>query len=93
MKKQWVLLLFASALQLRAWAEEVPDVLPAGNWDTLPPPSADANDWPWWRGPTLDNVASPDQKPPLNWSEKENFLWKVTPPRWSRASPAGISSS
>src|SRR5262245_15386609 len=33
-------------------------------------------DWPQWRGP-LRSGASPDAKPPLNWSETNNVKWKV----------------
>jgi len=36
-----------------------------------------ATDWPWWRGPTRDGIAQPDQDPPLHWSETENVLWKA----------------
>jgi len=36
-----------------------------------------ANDWPWWRGPGLNNHAAADQNPPLQWSETENVLWRV----------------
>lgn len=44
-------------------------------------------DWPWWRGPTRDGVASPKQMPPLTWSEKENVLWKVHVPGRGHGSP------
>jgi len=37
-------------------------------------------DWPWWRGPNRDGVASPDQNPPLSWSDTENVLWKTPLP-------------
>jgi outer membrane protein assembly factor BamB len=37
-------------------------------------------DWPWWRGPNRNGVASSDQKPPLKWSESENVLWKSAVP-------------
>ena len=37
-------------------------------------------DWPWWRGPNRDGVASADQQPPLRWSEEENVLWKSPVP-------------
>ena len=35
------------------------------------------DDWPWWRGPGLNNHAAADQNPPLRWSEKEHVLWRV----------------
>jgi outer membrane protein assembly factor BamB len=36
-----------------------------------------SDDWPWWRGPTVDGVAAPGQKPPTAWSATRNVLWKV----------------
>ncbi|APZ96907.1 PQQ-binding-like beta-propeller repeat protein [Fuerstiella marisgermanici] len=39
-----------------------------------------AQDWPWWRGPHRNGIASSDQHPPLKWSETENVLWKVAVP-------------
>ena len=33
-------------------------------WDDLPPVRPAADDWPWWRGPSRDNKARPDQTPP-----------------------------
>ena len=36
----------------------------------------DHNDWPWWRGPTLDGIAVGTQDIPLEWSETKNVLWK-----------------
>jgi outer membrane protein assembly factor BamB len=33
-------------------------------------------DWPWWRGPERNGVASANQKPPLKWSATENVVWK-----------------
>lgn len=40
----------------------------------------EAGDWPWWRGPQRNGIASPNQTPPLAWSESENVLWKVAIP-------------
>ena len=40
----------------------------------------DSKDWPWWRGPSRNGEASPDQSPPLAWSEKQNVLWRVPLP-------------
>jgi outer membrane protein assembly factor BamB len=42
----------------------------------LPPIAVAAGDWPWWRGPTMDNH-SPDVKAPTSWSETKNILWKT----------------
>ena len=44
-------------------------------------------DWPWWRGPNRDGIASPDQSPPLEWSETENVLWKIEIPGRGHSSP------
>ena len=38
------------------------------------------DDWPWWRGPQRNGIASAKQSPPLTWSETENVLWKVPVP-------------
>ena len=44
------------------------------------------NDWPWWRGPTLDGK-SPDADPPLNWTEQKNILWRTPLTGRGHASP------
>lgn len=38
------------------------------------------DDWPWWRGPNRDGVASSAQAPPLTWSKSENVLWRTAIP-------------
>ena len=38
------------------------------------------NDWPWWRGPRQDEIASGSQRPPKVWSETENVVWKTPIP-------------
>jgi outer membrane protein assembly factor BamB len=48
------------------------------------PPQAD--DWPWWRGPTFDGVAA-DQPVPLEWSETKNIVWKTPVPGRGHSSP------
>ena len=45
--------------------------------DDLPEVTAAEGDWPWWRGPTRNNVAAADQDPPIKWSETENVVWKT----------------
>ncbi|MEO8271896.1 MAG: PQQ-binding-like beta-propeller repeat protein, partial [Aureliella sp.] len=37
-------------------------------------------DWPWWRGPSRDGTADPEQTPPLQFSDSENVLWKAAVP-------------
>ena len=51
----------------------------ADGWDDLPAAAPGADDWPWWRGPTVNNVARADQnkKPPLEWGADRNILWRV----------------
>ena len=72
---------------LAAAEAPLPEVAPAPGWDNLPPAVADANDWPWWRGPTLNNHAPADQNPPVKWSEKENVLWHVQLPGRGHGTP------
>ena len=44
-------------------------------------------DWPWWRGPMRNGIASSDQTPPLKWSETENVKWKVALPGVGTSTP------
>jgi outer membrane protein assembly factor BamB len=58
------------------------------------PPAAEpvtvaADDWPWWRGPNRDGVAT-GSLPPLTWSETENVLWKAAVPGRGHGSPAVV---
>jgi len=46
-----------------------------------------SQDWPWWRGGTYDGIASPDQHPPMKWSDSENIIWKANLPGRSHGSP------
>ena len=43
-------------------------------------PALGPNDWPWWRGPQRNGIASADQSPPLNWSASRNIVWKSPVP-------------
>lgn len=45
------------------------------------------DDWPWWRGPNLDNVSGAPQDPPVRWSDTENVIWKVDVPGRGHGSP------
>jgi outer membrane protein assembly factor BamB len=49
-------------------------------------PSAD--NWPSWRGPTADGIASADARPPLNWDTEKNIKWKA--PLTGRGSATSI---
>jgi hypothetical protein len=46
-----------------------------------------ALDWPAWRGPTRDGIATPGQNPPTHWSETENIVWKTPIPGRGHSSP------
>jgi outer membrane protein assembly factor BamB len=45
-----------------------------------------ADNWPQWRGPTLDGVSS-EQGLPLRWSAEENVVWKLPLPARSGSTP------
>lgn len=47
---------------------------------------ARAENWPQWRGPTLNGVSS-EKNLPLRWSTDENVSWKLAMPGWSGATP------
>jgi outer membrane protein assembly factor BamB len=51
-----------------------------------------ADDWPWWRGPTRNGVANADPAPPLEWSEKENVLWRTEVPGRGHGSPIVVGN-
>ncbi|NOY40278.1 MAG: PQQ-binding-like beta-propeller repeat protein [Planctomycetes bacterium] len=36
-----------------------------------------SDDWPWWRGPNRNGVATDNQTPPQEWNEEKNVLWKT----------------
>lgn len=44
------------------------------------------DDWPQWRGPTLNGVSAAVGLP-TKWSKTENVLWKAPLPSWSGATP------
>ena len=85
----WMVLCAAVTLAFAVKAEDggYPDVAPKAGWDTLPPAKADAKDWPWWRGPTCDNIAPAGQKPPLAWGAGSNILWQVRLPGLGHSTP------
>lgn len=45
-----------------------------------------AENWPQWRGPSLDGV-SHETSLPVKWSTTENITWKLDLPAWSGATP------
>src|SRR5262249_37574226 len=51
----------------------------------------DANDWPWWRGPSRNGIAA-KQKVPIEWSETKNVVWKTPVPGRGHASPIVVGA-
>jgi outer membrane protein assembly factor BamB len=51
------------------------------------PVSARAENWPQWRGPTLDGV-SREKNLPASWSMSENLAWSVALPGMGSSTPA-----
>ena len=52
----------------------------------LPIAGALADNWPQWRGPSLNGVSS-EKNLPLHWSAQENITWKLAMPSWTGATP------
>lgn len=52
--------------------------------------AATSQDWPSWRGPTRNGIATPGQHPPTQWSETENIVWKATIPGRGHSSPTVV---
>lgn len=48
--------------------------------------SVTAEDWPWWRGPDRNGVASAGQMPPVEFGGDQNILWSVDLPGRSHGS-------
>ena len=48
-------------------------------------------DWPWWRGPNRNGVAS-DDAVPTKMSETENLSWKVPVPGRGHSSPIVVGN-
>jgi len=66
---------------------EPPMVKAKAGWDDLQPVSAAAGDWPWWRGPSRNNIAVADQDPPTSWGENRNIVWKTALPGKGHGTP------
>jgi outer membrane protein assembly factor BamB len=45
-----------------------------------------AENWPQWRGPTLNGVSA-ETNLPIRWSVTENIVWKLALPAWSGSTP------
>lgn len=47
---------------------------------------AEAQNWPQWRGPSL-NGFSTEKNLPVKWTTEENVVWKTAMPGWSGSTP------
>jgi outer membrane protein assembly factor BamB len=45
-----------------------------------------AENWPQWRGPSLNGISN-EKGLPVRWSRDENIAWKLLLPAWSGATP------
>ena len=60
---------------------------------TQPAPiRAEANDWPWWRGPSRNGIAPSGQKAPTKWSATEGIRWKTPVPGKGHGSPIVVGN-
>src|SRR5712692_6090011 len=48
--------------------------------------TATAENWPQWRGPSLNGTSS-ERNLPVRWSKTENVRWKLALPAWSGSTP------
>src|SRR6476661_9219001 len=47
---------------------------------------AHAQNWPQWRGPSLNGVSN-EKNLPVKWTTEENVVWKVSMPGYSGSTP------
>jgi len=52
-----------------------------------PPINVGADDWPWWRGQSINGIAPPHATAVTEWSETTNIAWKAEVPGRGHASP------
>ena len=45
-----------------------------------------AENWPQWRGPTLDGISG-EKNLPTEWNTEKNIQWKLPMPAWSGSTP------
>ncbi len=64
-------------------------------WVSLQAAVSLAQDWPAWRGPTLDGHApeTASEQVPVSWSETQNVAWRTSVPGKGHASPIVIGGS
>ncbi|MCA9064740.1 MAG: PQQ-like beta-propeller repeat protein, partial [Planctomycetaceae bacterium] len=49
--------------------------------------AADSDNWPHWRGPTANGVASPEARPPVEWGPGKNIRWVAALPGEGSSTP------
>lgn len=47
---------------------------------------ASAENWPQWRGPSLNGLSA-EKNLPVRWTAEENIVWKLPLPSWSGSTP------
>jgi len=47
---------------------------------------ASAENWPQWRGPSLNGISN-EKNLPVKWTADENIAWKLAMPGWSGSTP------
>lgn len=47
---------------------------------------ASADNWPQWRGPSLNGISA-EKNLPVKWGPEENVTWKLGMPAWSGSTP------
>ena len=52
----------------------------------VPAVVAHAQNWPQWRGPSLNGVSN-EKNLPVKWTTEENVAWKTAMPGWSGSTP------
>ena len=69
--------------------------LVVATWGALHAAVSLAQDWPAWRGPTLDGHApkTASGQVPVAWSENQNIAWRATVPGKGHASPIAVGGS
>ncbi|MGZ5436771.1 MAG: PQQ-binding-like beta-propeller repeat protein [Pyrinomonadaceae bacterium] len=45
-----------------------------------------AENWPQWRGPSLNGIST-EKNLPVKWTTEENVAWKLAMPEWSGSTP------
>jgi outer membrane protein assembly factor BamB len=49
-----------------------------------------ARDWPWWRGPTRSGIAHAGAKPPVEFGDEKNVVWRTPVPGRGHSSPVVV---